>query len=77
LQLSATDSDISLNTLTFTKIGSFLNGWIEDDGITISSFTTTTSATKITTILPKTTLIKAGTSKILDVFIESSSTSAQ
>ncbi|HMS91300.1 MAG TPA: hypothetical protein PKC87_03715, partial [Candidatus Absconditabacterales bacterium] len=71
LQLTATDEDIILKTLSFQKVGNFTKGWIEDDGVKIASMQSVSSDTSILATFTPDILIKKGTSKTLSVMIQS------
>ncbi len=58
LQLTATDEDIILKTLSFQKVGSFTKGWIEDDGVKIASMQSVSSDTSILATFTPDILIK-------------------
>jgi hypothetical protein len=77
IEFTATESNISINTLTFQKIGTFTKGRIEDDGVKIWLIQSlSTDASTTVTFSPSMT-IKEWETKTLSVFIESDSTSDQ
>lgn len=77
LRFAATESNISLKSLTFQKIWSFTKGRIEDDGVTIASIQTlSTDSSTTVTFSPSVTIIQ-GEPKILSIFIENDGASDQ
>lgn len=75
LKLTATESDITLKSMTFQKVGSFAQGRVEDDGVRISLFTVVSSDSSLTVTFSPAVTIKQGAPKTLSVFISSSSSS--
>ena len=77
LKFTATNSDITIQTFTFQKIGTFTKGWIEDDGVQIALMQSALTDTSTTVTFSPSLKIKSDESKTLSIFIESTSASEQ
>lgn len=77
LELTASDADIKLKTLTFQKVGTLAKVRIEDNGIKIAEVQTTQTENTITMTFSPNVIVVPWTSKILHIFIESNSSDDQ
>ena len=77
LNFTAIDQNIFLTMLTFQKIGTFADGWIEDDGVRIATIQSLPTSYTLQVLFAQGVNIKKWTSKTLSIFIEGNNKNQQ